>query len=99
LSEGSQVGVIAWIVVGLIAGWLANMLLKGRGGGLLGNLAVGLVGAIIGGWLFGAVGIISAPGFGPQLVSATIGAIVLLLYGARSGAAAKDALAKQARRP
>ena len=72
-------GVIGWIVVGLIAGWLANMLLKGRGGGLLGNLAVGLVGAIIGGWLLGAFGIVSESGFGPQLISATIGAIVLLL--------------------
>ena len=82
----AQMGVIAWIVVGLIAGWLANMLLKGRGGGLLGNLAVGLVGAIIGGWLFGAFGIMSAPGFGAQLVSATIGAIVLLLvWGAIRG--------------
>jgi uncharacterized membrane protein YeaQ/YmgE (transglycosylase-associated protein family) len=71
-------GVIAWIVVGLIAGWLANIVLKGRGGGLFGNLAVGLIGAIVGGWLFGAFGIMSAPGFGPQLVSATIGAIVFL---------------------
>ena len=75
----SQMGVLAWIVVGLIAGWLANMMLKGRGSGLLGNLAVGLVGAIIGGWLFGAFGIMPDPGFGPQLVSATIGAILLLL--------------------
>jgi len=71
-------GIIAWIVVGLIAGWLANIVLKGRGGGLFGNLAVGLIGAIVGGWLFGAFGIMSAPGFGPQLVSATIGAIVFL---------------------
>jgi len=81
-------GVIAWIIVGLIAGWLANLILKGRGGGLFGNLAVGLIGAIVGGWLFGAFGIIAAPGFGPQLVSATIGAIVLLLiWGAIRGRA------------
>jgi uncharacterized membrane protein YeaQ/YmgE (transglycosylase-associated protein family) len=79
-------GIIAWIIVGLIAGWLANLILKGRGGGLFGNLAVGLIGAIVGGWLFGALGIISAPGFGPQLVSATVGAIVLLLiWGAIRG--------------
>ena len=79
-------GVIAWIIVGLIAGWLANLILKGRGGSLFGNLAVGLIGAIIGGWLFGAFGIISAPGFGPQLVSATIGALVfLLIWGAIRG--------------
>jgi len=47
-------GVIAWIVIGLIAGWLANQLLGGRGGGLLYNLAVGLDGAIVGGIIFGA---------------------------------------------
>jgi len=45
-------GVIAWIVVGLVAGWLANVILGGRGGGLLYNLAVGLVGAIVGGLIF-----------------------------------------------
>ena len=79
-------GIIVWIVIGLIAGWLANLILKGRGGGLFGNIAVGLIGAIVGGWLFGVLGIISAPGFGPQLVSATIGAIVLLLiWGAIRG--------------
>ena len=45
-------GVIAWIIIGLVAGWLANVILGGRGGGLLHNLAVGLVGAIVGGFLF-----------------------------------------------
>jgi uncharacterized membrane protein YeaQ/YmgE (transglycosylase-associated protein family) len=70
-------GIISWIVVGLLAGWLAHVVLGGRGG-ILGNLAVGLIGAVVGGWLLGALGIISAPGFGPQLVSATIGAIVFL---------------------
>jgi uncharacterized membrane protein YeaQ/YmgE (transglycosylase-associated protein family) len=72
-------GIIAWIVIGLIAGWLANALLGGRGGGLLFNLAVGLVGAIVGGILFGSLGIVPRPGFVGELVSATIGAIVFLL--------------------
>ena len=54
-------------------GRLACACRAGRGrGGILGNLAVGLIGAVVGGWLLGALGIISAPGFGPQLVSATI---------------------------
>jgi uncharacterized membrane protein YeaQ/YmgE (transglycosylase-associated protein family) len=44
-------GVIAWIIVGLLAGWLATQILGGRGG-LLYNLAVGLVGAVVGGFLF-----------------------------------------------
>jgi uncharacterized membrane protein YeaQ/YmgE (transglycosylase-associated protein family) len=81
-------GIIAWIIVGLIAGWIANLILKGRGGGLFGNLAVGLIGAIVGGWLFGAFGIVPVPGFGSQLVSATIGALVfLVIWGAIRGRA------------
>jgi uncharacterized membrane protein YeaQ/YmgE (transglycosylase-associated protein family) len=72
-------GIFAWIVIGLIAGWLANALLGGRGGGLFFNLAVGLVGAIVGGILFGSLGIVPRPGFVGELVSATIGAIVFLL--------------------
>jgi len=72
-------GVIAWIVIGLIAGWLANQLLGGRGGGLLYNLAVGLVGAIVGGIIFGALHIVPEPGFVGNLISATIGAVVFLL--------------------
>lgn len=72
-------GVLAWIVIGLIAGWLANAILGGRGGGLLFNLAVGLVGAIVGGLIFGALHIAPEPNFIGNLVSATIGAIVFLL--------------------
>jgi uncharacterized membrane protein YeaQ/YmgE (transglycosylase-associated protein family) len=72
-------GVLAWIVIGLIAGWLANQILGGRGGGLLYNLAVGLVGAIVGGLIFGALHIVPEPGFIGNLISATIGAMVFLL--------------------
>jgi len=72
-------GVLAWIVIGLIAGWLANAILGGRSGGLLYNLAVGLVGAIVGGLIFGALHIVPEPGFIGQLISATVGAIVFLL--------------------
>ncbi|MFA6266133.1 MAG: GlsB/YeaQ/YmgE family stress response membrane protein [Pseudolabrys sp.] len=70
--------IIFWIVIGLIAGWLANAILGGRGG-LLGNLAVGLVGAVLGGVLLGALHIIPEANFVGQLVSATIGALVFLL--------------------
>jgi uncharacterized membrane protein YeaQ/YmgE (transglycosylase-associated protein family) len=70
--------VIAWIVIGLIAGWLANAILGGRSGGLFHNLAVGLVGAIVGGLIFSSLQIVPA-GFVGALVSATIGAIVFLL--------------------
>lgn len=72
-------GVIAWIIIGLLAGWLANAILGGRGGGLLFNLAVGLIGAVVGGLIFGALHIVPQANFVGQLVSATVGAIVLLL--------------------
>jgi len=73
-------GILAWIIIGLIAGWLANAILGGRGGGgLLYNLAVGLVGAIVGGLIFGALHIVPEPGFIGNLISATIGAVVFLL--------------------
>jgi uncharacterized membrane protein YeaQ/YmgE (transglycosylase-associated protein family) len=71
-------GVIWWIIIGLIAGWLANVILGGRSGGLLYNLAVGLVGAVVGGLIFNSLRIFPA-GFIGALVSATVGAIVFLL--------------------
>ncbi|HZQ11492.1 MAG TPA: GlsB/YeaQ/YmgE family stress response membrane protein [Pseudolabrys sp.] len=71
-------GIFEWIVVGLVAGWLAHQLLGGGGGGLLYNLAVGLVGAIVGGLIFGSLNIMPV-GFVGELVSATVGAVVFLL--------------------
>jgi uncharacterized membrane protein YeaQ/YmgE (transglycosylase-associated protein family) len=71
-------GILLWIVIGLIAGWLASQILGGRGG-LLYNLAVGLIGAIVGGILFDQLGLAVKPGFLGGLISATIGAVVFLL--------------------
>jgi len=71
-------GILEWIVVGLVAGWLAHQLLGGGGGGLLYNLAVGLVGAIVGGLIFGSLNIMPV-GFVGELLSATVGAVVFLL--------------------
>ena len=71
-------GILMWIVVGLIAGWLATQILGGRGG-LLYNLAVGLVGAIVGGVLFDQIGLTVKPGFLGELISATIGAVIFLV--------------------
>jgi uncharacterized membrane protein YeaQ/YmgE (transglycosylase-associated protein family) len=70
-------GIIAWIVVGLIAGWLAHILLGSRGG-LFGNLAVGLIGAIVAGAILPRLHIFIAPDFLGNLISATIGAVVFL---------------------
>jgi uncharacterized membrane protein YeaQ/YmgE (transglycosylase-associated protein family) len=71
-------GIIAWIVVGLVAGWLAHVVLGGRGG-LFGNIAVGLIGAILGGFLFDKLNLQVMPDFWGNLITATIGAIVFLL--------------------
>jgi uncharacterized membrane protein YeaQ/YmgE (transglycosylase-associated protein family) len=71
-------GILAWIVIGLIAGWLATQILGGRGG-LFYNLTVGLVGAIVGGFLFEKLRLEVMPDFWGNLITATIGAIVFLL--------------------
>lgn len=73
-------GLIAWIIVGVVAGWLAGQIMKGSGYGLLGNLVLGLVGALVGGWLFGLVASAAEPtGLLGSIVTATIGAIVLIV--------------------
>jgi uncharacterized membrane protein YeaQ/YmgE (transglycosylase-associated protein family) len=70
---------LAWyILIGLIAGFLAGQIMKGRGFGLLGNIIIGIVGALLGGLLFDAMGV----GLGGTLgaiLTATVGAIILLL--------------------
>jgi uncharacterized membrane protein YeaQ/YmgE (transglycosylase-associated protein family) len=73
-------GFITWIIVGAIAGWLAGKVVKGRGFGLLGNIIVGVVGALLGGWIASSMGIGGAnSGFNlPTLLIAFGGSVVLL---------------------
>ena len=78
LKKERAVGIIAWIFIGLIAGWLAAKILGGPGG-LFHNLAVGLVGAIVGGFLFEKLRLEVVPDFWGNLITATIGAVVFLL--------------------
>lgn len=66
-----------FLIIGAIAGWLAGKITRGHGFGLLTNLIVGVVGAVIGGLLFGLVGM-EAVGTIGELFSATVGAVVLL---------------------
>jgi uncharacterized membrane protein YeaQ/YmgE (transglycosylase-associated protein family) len=68
-----------FLVVGLVAGWLAGVLVKGGGFGLVGDLIVGVVGAFLGGLLFSSAGVSLGGGLVGSIVVATIGAIVLLL--------------------
>jgi len=71
--------VIIWLVIGAIAGWLAGMLVKGYGFGLVGNIVVGIAGAFIAGWLLPKIGFILAGGILAAIVNAVIGAVILLL--------------------
>src|SRR6476620_10816724 len=68
-----------FLIVGLVAGWLAGVLVKGGGFGLIGDLVVGVIGAILGGWLFSAFGASAGGGLVGSIIVATIGAVVLLL--------------------
>jgi uncharacterized membrane protein YeaQ/YmgE (transglycosylase-associated protein family) len=75
----SDQGLIVILVVGLIAGWLAGKVVRGNGFGLVGDAAIGIVGALIGDWLLHRLGLHSGSGIIGLVMNATIGAIVLLL--------------------
>jgi uncharacterized membrane protein YeaQ/YmgE (transglycosylase-associated protein family) len=72
--------ILAWIVIGLIAGWLAGMVMKGGGYGVIGDIIIGIVGALIGGFLAGVIfGVDALQGFNLiTLVTAFLGAVVLI---------------------
>jgi uncharacterized membrane protein YeaQ/YmgE (transglycosylase-associated protein family) len=65
------------IIVGVLAGWLAGKIQKGKGFGLIGNLVVGVLGSVFGSWLFWQLGFVSY-GFIGNLVVAVVGALVIL---------------------
>jgi len=71
-------GLLMWLIVGLIAGWLASQFMKGGGYGLVGDIVVGIIGAFIGGLLFGFLLPGSSVGFVGSILVAFIGAIVLI---------------------
>lgn len=68
---------ILFLAIGILAGYLAGRIMKGRGLGLVGDLVVGVVGAVLGGWLFRLIGI-STSGLIGELLTALVGAVVLL---------------------
>ncbi len=72
-------GILSWIILGLIAGWIAGLIMKGGGYGIVGDIVVGIVGALIGGWLGSALLGLSVTGFNfTSLVLAVVGAIILI---------------------
>ena len=74
---------LLFLLIGLIAGWLAGKAMRGHGFGLVGNVAVGVVGAFFGGLLFRAVGFAPEASLLGQLAAATVGAILILFVADR----------------
>lgn len=70
-------GLLSWIVVGLIAGWLAGLIMRGSGFGLLGNIIVGVVGGLLGGWIAS-----SLLHIGPGMSGINLGSILIAFLGA-----------------
>lgn len=72
-----QQSLLGWIIIGLIAGWLAGKVTRGAGFGCLADVVLGLVGALLGGWLFTRLGLFGG-GFLFSLAAATVGAVLLV---------------------
>ncbi|MEL6979125.1 MAG: GlsB/YeaQ/YmgE family stress response membrane protein [Pseudomonadota bacterium] len=72
----APIGLIIMLAIGAVAGWLAGLIMKGGGSGLIGNIIIGVVGAVIAGFLF--PGLLPISGLLGQIASATLGAVLLL---------------------
>jgi uncharacterized membrane protein YeaQ/YmgE (transglycosylase-associated protein family) len=70
-------GILYWVIVGGIAGWLAGQVMKGRGFGLVGNILIGLVGGVVGGYVFDVLGL-SASGTIGNIIVAFVGGVILV---------------------
>jgi uncharacterized membrane protein YeaQ/YmgE (transglycosylase-associated protein family) len=71
-------GIIAWLVVGLIAGWLAGLVMKGGGYGVIGDIVIGIVGAFVGGFVFSLITGGGTAGFWGSIAVAFVGALILI---------------------
>jgi uncharacterized membrane protein YeaQ/YmgE (transglycosylase-associated protein family) len=72
-------GLIAWLIIGAVAGWLAGTFMKGGGFGLIGDIVVGIIGAFVGGWLAGLLHISVGGGWIASIFTAFVGASILIL--------------------
>ena len=70
-------GVIGWLIVGLIAGWIAGKVSRGLGFGCIANVILGLIGAVLGGWIFTKLGVFGG-GLIYSIAAATVGAVILV---------------------
>jgi len=75
----SLTGLIWFLLIGLIAGWLAGKVMRGGGFGVIGDIVVGIIGALIGGWLFGKLGISVGGGLLGAIITAFVGAVLFIL--------------------
>jgi uncharacterized membrane protein YeaQ/YmgE (transglycosylase-associated protein family) len=81
--------IVGWVIIGLLAGWLAGKMARGRGFGCIGDILIGLIGSVIGGWIFTQLGIGHENTFLFSLAAATVGAVLLvsiahLFFGGKS---------------
>lgn len=70
---------VIWLIIGAVAGFLAGLIVKGYGFGLVGNIVVGIVGAAFGGWLLPQLGLFPGGDMVATIITAVIGAVILLL--------------------
>jgi uncharacterized membrane protein YeaQ/YmgE (transglycosylase-associated protein family) len=71
--------ILAALVIGAIAGWLAGLIVRGAGFGLIGNMVIGIIGALVAGWLLPQLGVVLASGTLGAILDATVGAVIVLV--------------------
>ena len=74
-----QMGILAALVIGAIAGWLAGLIVRGAGFGLIGNIVIGIIGALVAGWVLPQLHIELAAGTLGSILDATVGAVIVLV--------------------
>ncbi|WP_291853558.1 GlsB/YeaQ/YmgE family stress response membrane protein [Bradyrhizobium sp.] len=72
-------GIIAALIIGAVAGWLAGLIVRGAGFGLLGNIVIGIIGALLASWMLPQLGVSLGAGWIRDIVNATIGAVIILV--------------------
>jgi uncharacterized membrane protein YeaQ/YmgE (transglycosylase-associated protein family) len=77
LEVSMRYSFLGWLLIGLIAGWLAGHISRGRGFGCIADIVLGLIGGVLGGWIFTRLGIVGY-GFLFSLAAATLGAVILV---------------------
>jgi uncharacterized membrane protein YeaQ/YmgE (transglycosylase-associated protein family) len=83
-GEGDEMGILVWIVLGLVAGALAKLIMPGDDpGGIIVTIIIGIVGALVGGFISSVIGFGSVTGFNLPSIVIAVGGAILLLFGYR----------------